>query len=700
MPRRFWVLCCLVATQAAAAGGSEFSPVVVSATRIAESSFDLPIAIDRVDRAQIQDGQARVNLSESLHAVPGISIQSRQNYAQDLQISVRGFGARSSFGVRGVRLYSDGIPATMPDGQGQVSHFDLGSAGRIEVMRGPFSALYGNSSGGVISVFTEDGPPGASVGASAEYGSFATGRYGLKAEGDRGGFNYVVDAAHFQTRGYRDHSSAERNYFNSKLRVGLGTATKLTLVANALATPFVQDPLGLTRTQLAADPTQAGSLALAYNTRKKLSQEQFGAILDSALRADDDLSATVYAGHRATTQFQAIPTTSQAVATSPGGVIDLGRNYWGGDVHLRDHREIAGMPLSVTAGVSYDDLEEARRGYLNFIGSVLGVEGALRRDQANHVYDFDQYLQAEWDPGAHWRILAGARHSVVDVVSHDHLALPGTASTGVRYSATNPVAGVTYKASPLVNVYAAYGKGFETPTMDEIAYRSTNGTLPGLNLSLVPARSQNVEAGVKVGTPRLRADLDAFYVKTSDELAVLASAGGRSVYQNIGNTRRRGAELSVDAAWDRGFSGRLAYTYIRAVVAQSYNTCTGLPCRPAVVTAGSYLPAVPMNSFYAGLTWRYAPAGFSVTAETESRAHIYVNDRNTDAAAGYWIANLRFGLKQSTRRWRFSEYLRVDNLADRAYVGAVVVGESNGKYFEPAPGRTEMVMFNAAWRED
>ncbi|HVC02737.1 MAG TPA: TonB-dependent receptor [Steroidobacteraceae bacterium] len=681
-------------------GDDEFSPIVVSATRAAQSSFDLPIAIDSVDRAQIQDGQPRVNLSEALAAVPGISVQSRQNYAQDLQISIRGFGARSSFGVRGVRLYADGIPGTMPDGQGQFANFDLGSAARIEVLRGPFSALYGNSSGGVISVFTEDGPPGVRIGANAEYGTFATQRYALKAEGDRHGINYVIDAAHFRTSGYRDHSSAERNNLNSKVKFALGAANKVTLVANAIQTPYVQDPLGLTRAQLAIDPAQAGGLAVLYNTRKDLRQEQFGAILDSTLGARDELTAMTYAGHRAITQFQAIPKASEAIPTSSGGVIDLSNNYWGTDVHLRDRREIDGTPLAVTAGFAYDDLEEARRGYLNFIGNEFGVEGALRRDEADHVYDFDQYLQAEWDPGAHWRVLAGARHSLVDVVSHDHLAAPGTPVSGVRYSATDPVAGVTYEATPQLNFYAAYGRGFETPTLDELAYRSTNGAIPGLNLGLSPARSSDFEVGVKTQGRRLRADLDAFYVKTSNELAVLASAGGRTVYQNIGQTRRRGAELGLDAALGGGLRARVAYTYIRAVVAQSYATCAGLPCVPATVQAGSYLPAVPMNAFYAGLTWRYAPAGFTVTAETQSRARIYVNDRNTDAAAGYWIANLRFGLHQATRRWRFSEFLRLDNLADRAYVGSVIVNESSGKFFEPAPGRTEMLMFNAAWRED
>ncbi len=277
------------AVAAPAAANSEFSPIVVTAMRVPESSFDLPIAIDRIDRAQIHDGQPQVNLSESLIAVPGVSIQSRQNYAQDLQISVRGFGARSAFGVRGVRLYSDGIPGTMPDGQGQFSHFDLGSADHIEVLRGPFSALYGNSSGGVISVFTEDGPPGFRIGGAADYGTFATERYALKASGDHKGVNYVVDAAHFQTDGYRDHSSAERNNFNSKVRIDLGASSKLTLVGNAIQTPYTQDPLGLTRALMTADPTQAGPGAILYNTRKNLAQEQLGAIFDHTLSADDDL---------------------------------------------------------------------------------------------------------------------------------------------------------------------------------------------------------------------------------------------------------------------------------------------------------------------------------------------------------------------------------------------------------------------------
>jgi iron complex outermembrane recepter protein len=687
---------------------ADLSSVVVTATRIAEDSRDLPVSIDRVSAQTIQTGQLQVNLSESPVTVPGVSAQNRQNYAQDLQLSVRGFGARSNFGVRGVRLYADGIPGTMPDGQGQFSQFDLSSAERIEVLRGPFSALYGNSSGGVISIFTEDAKPGYSDRALLEYGAFNTQRYDLTTTGDNGAVNYVVDTSHFQTNGYRVHSDAQRNLFNAKLSLAPSSSSKLTIVGNAIETPFVQDPLGLTRAQFEANPTQAGVNAIAYNTRKNLDQEQLGIAYQDKLSAADELFVTSYAGHRGTEQFQAIPMAQEANPLSPGGVIDLDRAFWGVDVHVADQREVAGTPLLVVAGLNYDDLAELRKGYLNYVGTEIGVQGALRRDESNNVYDFDQYLQAQWDPAARWRLIAGVRNSVVDVTSHGHLAVIDAADSEVRYSAVNPVAGVTYRAAEGLNVYGSYGKGFETPTLNDLAYRSVDGSLPGLNLGLRPARSDNYETGIKAGDERWRANLAAFYIKTRDELAVLQNSGGRAVDQNIGETTRRGLELAAEGNWAGGFSARLVYTYIRAVVEQPYFTCVTTPCNPLaagppppsyqLVPAGSYLPALARNALYAGVTWRYAPLGFSTTLDTVGRSRIYVNDRNSDAADGYWVVNLRAGFEQQTAHWRFSEFARLDNLADHAYVGTVIVNETNSRFFEPAPGRTAYIMFNAAWR--
>ena len=560
---------------------ADLSPIVVIATRIAQSSFDIPASIDRVDRTAIEKGQLEVNISESLMAVPGVSAQSRQNYAQDLQLSVRGFGARSSFGVRGVRLYSDGIPGTMPDGQGQFSQFDLGSADRMEVLRGPFSALYGNSSGGVISIFTEDAKPGYFLDGTAEYGTFDTQRYALKTTGDDGVFNYVIDAAHFQTDGYRFHSNAERDNFNGKARIALSGTSSLTLVANVIETPFVQDPLGLTSLQLAADPRQAGVGAILYDTRKSLGQQQVGAVYENKLSAEDTVSSTFYTGHRTTTQFQAIPQATQASKPLyPGGVIDLDRAFWGIDTHVSDERTLLGGAFTTVGGLAYDDLEEAREGYLNYVGNDLGVEGAVRRDEANHVYDVAEYLQTQWDPGALWRVTGGVRNNLVEVGSNDHL--PGTTDphSSVRYTSVSPVAGAVLHATPAVNLYASYGKGFETPTLNDLAYRSTNGSLPGLNTGLRAARSDNYEVGVKAGRGVVRAELAAFYIETRDELSVLQNFNGRAVEQNIGETARHGAEFALDADWAGGFSSRVAYTFIRAVVGQAYGSCVGTPCAP------------------------------------------------------------------------------------------------------------------------
>jgi len=675
-------------------------PIVVTATRVPEASADLPMSIDLVGRQEIREGQLLVNLSEPLIGVPGVNAQNRQNYAQDLQISVRGFGARSSFGVRGVRLYADDIPGTMPDGQGQFSNFDLGSADRVEVLRGPFSALYGNSSGGVISIFTEDAPPGKRLDATAEYGSFDTQRYALKGMlGPPGALNLVVDASHFATDGYRDHSAAQRDIFNTKAGWQLDDFSTLTLIANAIDMPSARDPLGLTAAQLASNREQAGVNALAYNTRKSVQQEQLGAHYERSLSATDDLSAMVYGGGRDTTQYQAIPKATEGSPTNPGGVIVLAHGYWGVDVHVTDQRRVADTPLQLTAGASYDDLDEDRRGYLNFIGNELGVQGALRKDQTNTVYDLDEYLQLQWDPSQRWRVEGGVRNSVVEVASDDHLSAPGTPSeSGVRYSAVTPVAGLTYRAAADLDLYGSFGKGFETPTLDELAYRSTNGSLPGLNFALQTARSDNYELGLKAGTARMRATLAGFYIRTEDELAVQSNAAGRSVYQNIPATQRRGAEAEFQSDWGHGFSSQLAYTYIQALTLQSYTTCIVVPCVPVLVGPGHRIPAVPADALYAGVTWRRAPGGLWVTLETIGRAQIYANDLNSQAAGGYWLANLRGGIEQQRSVWHFTESLRVDNLANRSYVGSVIVNETNSRYFEPEPGRTIYLMVTVSHR--
>lgn len=680
------------AAQDAAPNEAMIDTIVVIATRVAESSFDLPVSISSVDGAAIRNGQLAVNLSEALASVPGLVVQNRENYAQDLQISSRGFGARATFGVRGLRVYVDGIPATMPDGQSQTSHIDLMSAGRIEVLRGPFSALYGNSAGGVIAVFSEDGPAGGAVEGGVTGGSNGFLRTAAKVAGSSGNLNYVVSGARFQTGGGRAHSAATRADVNAKLRYTVAEDHVITFVANGVDLPEAQDALGLTRAQFEADPHQAGTNAEAFNVRKSVRQGQAGMTYTGQMSPDDTVKGLIYIGRRTTVQYQAIPVATQTPATSPGGMIDLANDYWGADVNWTHQAEIGAVPVRLTGGASLDVLDSKRRGYQNFVGPAsnltVGTRGALRRDENNIVSDLDQYAQAEIEPGARWLIQAGLRHSRVKVRSNDHYIVPGNGddSGGKTYEGVNPVAGVTFKLSPALNLYASYGRGLQTPTADELSYRSLSGAQTGPNFALNASRSNNYELGVKARGGGILFTAAAFHIDTTDEIVVQGNSGGRSVFQNVAATNRDGLELGAEGAWgDMGV--KLSYTYLRATVDQAFPSCSGAPCVARTVPAGSVLPGIPRHVGYAEVSWRHDASGFETAGELRAVSKVYVDDFNSDAAAGRATANLRAGFKQEGPGWHVSEFLRIDNVTDRAYAGSVIVNEGNGRYFEPALGR-------------
>jgi iron complex outermembrane receptor protein len=317
--------------------------VVVTGSRTEHASFDLPASVDVVDASQIGAAQPRVNASEALAAVPGVVVQNRQNYAQDLQISSRGFGARSQFGVRGVRLIADGIPATMPDGQGQAATFDLDLADRIEVLRGPFSALYGNHSGGVIQLFTRDPSATPTVDVDVSAGSYGSHKTDVNASGTSDGLGYLIDASRFDTDGYRDHSAARRDQGYAKLVTAPTKDSRLTIVAGGLSQHDTQDPLGVTYATWQRDP-RAGeidttdpqhpqrTLADRYNTRKSIDHEQVGATWEQRFGADR-LRVTVYGGERHVVQYQAFSKGFQAPPGSSGGVVDFNRDFEGIDAN-------------------------------------------------------------------------------------------------------------------------------------------------------------------------------------------------------------------------------------------------------------------------------------------------------------------------------------------------------------------------------
>jgi len=653
-------------------------PVTVTATRSAARAFDVPASVDIIDGSVIQNAQPMVNLSETLPRVPGVFAANRQNYAQDLQISSRGFGARAAFGVRGVRLYQDGIPVTMPDGQGQTGSFSLFSAQRVEVLRGPFSTLYGNASGGVISVFTEDGTPTPVASFTAGGGNYDTFTGGAKLRGTTASTGYVVAANAFDTEGYRDHSSARRDLVNAKLRVDFSYTTRLTLIGNMQYQPETQDPLGLTRAQWSADPRQVDPSALLFDTRKTISQTQGGAALDHQFDPDTALHVAAYGGRRMIRQYLAL---SGVAPTSSGGVTDLDRDFGGVGARVVWRSNALGTPLKFTLGADTDRQDEHRRGFVNNNGAL----GDLRRDEDDSVQSADAYLEAEWSPWTFLTLTAGVRTSAVRYRSDDHYvtAVNPDDSGSRNFYNTSPVLGAVWHVAPDWNVYASYGQGFETPTFAEMAY---NAVGPGLNFGLDPATSTAYEVGTKLvfGGGRHRLNAALFYIDTDNEIVTDTSTGGRTTFKNAGATRRRGAELLYDGELPWDLRAHVALTYLDAEFTQPFTA--GAP--PLPVAPGNKLPGVPPAQAYGELAWSPPnAAGFSAGAEIQYVGKLYVNDRNTDAAPAYTIANFRVGLMQTAGRASVREFVRLNNAFDRSYAGSVIVGDSNGRFFEPAPPR-------------
>ncbi|KUF57669.1 Fe(3+) dicitrate transport protein FecA precursor [Klebsiella pneumoniae] len=680
----------------AAAQAADEQTMVVTAAPTTVSELDTPAAVSVVNGDEMRQAAPRVNLSESLGAVPGLQVQNRQNYAQDLQLSIRGFGSRSTYGVRGLRIYVDGIPATMPDGQGQTSNIDIGSVDTIEVLRGPFSALYGNSSGGVINVTSQTGTQPPTVEASSYYGSFGTWHYGMKATGavgdgsHAGDVDYTVSTNRFTTHGYRDHSGARKNLANARLGVRINDVSKLTLLLNSVDIK-ANDAGGLTADEWRDNPRQSPR-GDQYNTRKNTRQTQAGLRYERQLSAQDDLSVMMYAGERETTQFQSIPRAPQLKPSHAGGVIDLTRHYQGIDTRLTHRGELL-VPVTLTAGLDYENMSERRKGYENFVmvngAPQYGEQGALRRNERNLMWNVDPYLQTQWQLTDKLSLDAGVRYSSVWFDSNDYYITPGNGddSGDASYHKWLPAGSLKYALTDAWNVYLSAGRGFETPTINELSYRSDNQS--GLNFGLKPSTNDTVEIGSKtrIGNGLFTAAL--FQTNTDNEIVVDSSSGGRTSYKNAGKTRRQGMELGLDQQFGESWRLKAAWTWLDATYRT--NVCDDASCN------GNRIPGIARNMGYA--SFGYQPEqGWYAGSDIRYMSDIMANDENTAKAPSWTVVGLTTGYKWSYGRMDMDLFGRIDNLFDREYVGSVIVNESRGRSYEPAPGRNYGTGLTLAWR--
>jgi iron complex outermembrane recepter protein len=665
------------------------SPVVVTGTRIEQNSFDLPMSINAITADTLHDATQQVQLSETAARIPGVVVNSRNHGAQELSISSRGFGPRSQFGIRGIRLYADGIPLTMPDGQGFSGLMNLDNASSIEFLRGPFSALYGNSSGGVVQLFTKNGSPGTEISAGAFYGSYGTHRETTTLSGEQGGVNYVLNASHYETRGYRDFSGYKKDFLNAKVSVDLSESTKLTLVAMDLSQPYVRDPGALTRDEFKTTPsaqaknTNGTSYYSALNVHKEMQHTQSGVILDHKISENNSIKTTVYMGSRSNVQ-----------ATAGNALSGYDRDFGGVDLRWIHQSSLLDKPWNFTAGINYDKMRDMRYRWTSTSKGEVVSGSVLGRNEINEAFNFDQYLQSGWNFAEKWSLQAGVRHTMVIFDNSDKTSKNNDSHR--VFEKTTPVVGLVYNVTPTFNLYANAGKGFETPTFAETAYGDTNANTSNPNIKA--SSSKNYEVGAKAFlTDQVLMNLAFFKTFTENEIVMKEYGPDAAVYRNAGKTERKGVELSLDGDLGNNLRTYLAYSYLDAEYKDSFSSdYTNGDAK--TINSGNKIPGAYKDRTYAEVSWRDPSTGFFTALEGIHSSKVYVNDTNTESANAYTIFNWRGGFKQQAGKWSFTEFARIDNITNRDFVSSIKVNDANGRYYEPGNPSNWTVGVNASYK--
>ena len=646
--------------------------VEVRASRVGQSLADLAGAASIVDQKDIQLGRQQFALDESLNRVPGLFSQNRYNFAQDLRISLRGFGARANFGIRGIRVFVDGIPSTVTDGQSVIDDVELGAIERIEVIRGPSSSLYGSASGGVISMYTESGTPEPYGEARFTLGEFDQQKYHLKTGGQYENLNYFLSGSYLSYEGFRDHSELRQGTFNSKFTYDINDNSSLQVVMNAMNSPTREDPGAITLADVAIDRSQAQARNVASNSGEDIDQQKFGWTYNLSLGEQHEFVVRNYYIWRDFETFLPIGTHIPFVADD--GVTAFDRFFFGGGAQYTFTSSLFGRPNQFSVGVDIDRQEDDRQRFIN----NTGVKGALAFDQMEEADSIGVYFRNIFAITDTLQFTLGGRYDSVNLEVDDKFLVNGDQSSELDFDEFNPTVGLNWNAWGNMHVFANYSTSFETPTFTELANpaRNLNVNLGGFN-NVSAQTADSYEFGVR-GSPNARIDLDLayFYMEVDDEVTNVSNIGSRSFFENA-DTERQGFEAAAVLNVFDGLDLTVAYTWSDFEF-EKFATNQA--------AEGNNLPGIPEHQFYAEVAYTHA-SGFYATWDIIHVGRFFANNANTVRAGQHTVSNLRFGRDFMVASATVSPFVGINNFFDEDYFANVRLNAFGGRAFEPAPDR-------------
>ncbi|MES1952837.1 TonB-dependent receptor [Salinisphaera sp. S4-8] len=643
------------------------APIEVESLRLTTEALTTPAAVDVTEARDIQQGRAKAQLDGALNRTPGVYANNGSNFAQNLRISIRGFGARSAFGVRGVKVLVDGIPETLADGQAQTDSIDLGAVERLEVVRGPFSALYGNATGGVVDITTTTPASGPVDRGELTVGSYGYRRIEAATAHERGDWGYALTASQLDLDGYRAHSQVKKQQLTGKLERRVGTTGTLRLVTRVLDAPDTLDPGGVTLEQARADRRAARDANLAFDARQSASQQTIGLVYEDQLADNQSYQANLFYTHRDFIQY---------LPFEDAGVVAYDRDFFGGGLQTTRFDTLFGHENQLVAGIETQIQQDARTRYDN----IAGAKGALGLDEDQQATSIGVFAQNVFSLARDLELTTGLRYDYLDFDIDDaFITATDPDDSGSRtYHEVSANAGLSYAWAERQRVYANVANAFESPTFTEFADPSGNG---GFNSDLEPQKAVQYEIGAKgeIGE-RARYQISAFWIDVRDELVVFNDDGRRDFYENSGQSRRKGLEAKLEYAVTDTLSAMAAYTLAdyeyREFVDDNGNDY-----------AGNSIPGLPEERLFAELAWRNPDIGYA-TLDMRYAGAFYADNANTARIDHAWIFNGRVGKKIEAGDDDLTIYFGIDNLFDEVYFDNIRINAFGGRYYEPAPDRT------------
>ena len=645
-------------------------PVSVTSTRMERPLADTPAAITVIEADRRQQAQPRLQLDESLNRVPGLYLQNRYNFAQGLRLSSRGFGARSPFGVRGLRVNVDGFPETLPDGQSQLDSIDLFAVEQLTILRGPSSLLYGNATGGVVDIRTAAQPVTESASATVIGGNDALRQANVQASSHHQRSHQAFSLTALDYAGHREQSEVRKYQLTGQAGWQPDEDRALTVFLTAMDTPYANDPGGLTRQQAHQDRHMATRFSNTLDAGQTVDQQRLGLHYRDDALGNAVINARLFVSQRDFQQQLPFPGSS---------LIDYHRLFYGARLDATLPFTVRDRPHRLLVGLDADRQQDARgRHAVNANGAITSVTA----DEDQYATASGVFMQLDSHVTDNLMLTVGARTDRLRMTIDDHLLGDGDNSGERAFDETSYSAGLAWQLSRHHTLYANTGTAFESPTFTELANPSGAG---GFNPALTSQTAVNMELGVRSSLlDRLYLEAALFRVDVDDEITPY-DLNGRTFYQNAGKTRRDGIELSLEHATTDQLTLALSWTWsdFRFVEFQDNQQQADV--------SGKRLPGLPEHHLYAEAYWQNE-SGLFASLEGIFSSHRYAENTNVTRVGSELLINLKGGKQWRLGEQRWSLFAGINNLLDRGYYSNLRINANSDRpvsergYFEPGPG--------------